>query len=663
MDINIEPARLLPGTRLEGDGSLTLTKEGGGLLLPELQDTALRYLVFDLEALHDHSQAFELRLFAGEDKPRFVFRFGVMPCFPARVCVDLQWLDGHILFPGHPPGMLKTVCHGSRIAREEITRAELVNCACHHDVHIRLQGIRMMDSRPAGLPLPARKVIDEMGQYKGREWTGKTGNLDRMRAGLQLSAALPDRWPFADWNKYGGYTSMRLKAGTGFFSRIKQDSRWHLLDPDGCAFFSTGLDCVTVGPDCRVDGMEDLMDWLPSMDEPEYGGMYRIREEPWGEVPRENPRLFSFMQANLYRAFGQDWNTAWQEMIIRQLKNAGINTLGNWSDPALCSLGRLPYVCSLQRFPQTDNNIFRDFPDVYSQQYEQDAEICAQSLVKYAGDPWLIGYFLRNEPAWAFVDGLVIADEVLRGREPSACREEMISWLSARYDSVEALNMAWNTSFEEMASLRMPISGASRLSKAAEEDMRAFSRLMLERYMSVPSQACRRVDPDHMNLGMRWAWISDPDVISGWQHFDVFSINCYAVDPTEMLDQVASLGVDLPVMIGEYHHGALDAGLTATGLKGVTSQAERGIAYRHYCQHAAAHLLNVGCHYFQCYDQFALGRFDGENYNIGLFDVCLKPHKAFLRYVKDCHGTIYQIKADQMQPASGKPKTIPMIAY
>ncbi len=26
----------------------------------------------------------------------------------------------------------------------------------------------------------------------------------------------------------------------------------------------------------------------------------------------------------------------------------------------------------------------------------------------------MIGYFLRNEPSWAFVDNLVLADEVLR---------------------------------------------------------------------------------------------------------------------------------------------------------------------------------------------------------------------------------------------------------
>ena len=107
---------------------------------------------------------------------------------------------------------------------------------------------------------------------------------------------------------------------------------------------------------------------------------------------------------------------------------------------------------------------------------------------------------------------------------------------------------------------------------------------MLRAYVEIPSKACREVDPNHMILGMRWAWISDPDLATGWENFDVFSINCYAVDPTEAISHVVELGVDLPVMIGEFHFGALDRGLSATGLEGVLTQKDRGKAYRYYCE-------------------------------------------------------------------------------
>ncbi len=88
--------------------------------------------------------------------------------------------------------------------------------------------------------------------------------------------------------------------------------------------------------------------------------------------------------------------------------------------------------------------------------------------------------------------------------------------------------------------------------------------------MGIPSRACRKADPDHMNLGMRWAWVSDPDVVTGWRT-DVFSINCYAYDPTAAIQNIVDLGVDLPVLIGEFHFELWMRGPVQHGLKGVAS--------------------------------------------------------------------------------------------
>lgn len=193
--------------------------------------------------------------------------------------------------------------------------------------------------------------------------------------------------------------------------------------------------------------------------------------------------------------------------------------------------------------------------------------------------------------------------------------------------------------------------------------MREFSRRMLRVYIEIPVRECRKVDPNHMILGMRWAWISDPDLVTGWENFDVFSINCYAVDPTDKIQHIADLGVDLPVLIGEFHFGALDAGLPATGLEGVESQRDRGIAYRYYCESVAAHPNGVGCHYFQCYDQFTLGRFDGENYNIGLFDICSRAYPEMMEQVRECSSRVYDVADGRIGRTMQKAKSIPMIAY
>jgi hypothetical protein len=166
-----------------------------------------------------------------------------------------------------------------------------------------------------------------------------------------------------------------------------------------------------------------------------------------------------------------------------------------------------------------------------------------------------------------------------------------------------------------------------------------------------------------MDLGMRWAWISDPDIVSGWENFDVFSINCYFEDPTPALDNVKNLGVDLPIMIGEFHFGALDLGLTSTGLKGTLNQKERGKAYRYYCERVAAHSCGVGCHWFQLYDQFPLGRFDGENYNIGLLDVCSLPNDEMMGAIRDCAKVIYHVAEGTKKPVTDRPGLIPMVAF
>lgn len=522
----------------------------------------------------------------------------------------------------------------------------------------------MCDELSEEFRLPEGKLVDALGQNKTKEWPGKTRNLDDLKEILQeqMKTEPKDGYPFGDWSSYGGWKEKKLGEGTGFFTKYKENGRWWLADPDGYAFFSAGPDCVGLSAGARVDGVEKWLDWLPDQEDPAYAAMFAPPRKREGER-RRNPVMFSFLQANLYRALGEDWYEKWKGMIVGQLKQYGMNTLGNWSDERLFGVTDIPYVTSLSDFPDTEKKIFRDFPDVLSPEYAQNAEKCAQALEKRREDPWMIGYFLRNEPSWAFVDNLVLADEVLRNPEKTVCRQELISFLKERYGNIEKLNEEWGTGLDGFECFDEPQEKVSAWSQAACLDMKEFSRRLLRAYVEIPAKACRRVDPNHMILGMRWAWISDPDLVSGWENFDVFSINCYAQDPTSNIENIVKLGVDLPVMIGEFHFGALDAGPSATGLEGVRTQKDRGIAYRYYCERVAAHPNGVGCHYFQCYDQFVLGRFDGENYNIGLFDVCSRPYPEMMEQVRACGQGLYPVAAGEREPAEEKAQEIPMIAY
>lgn len=664
--IEIKKEALSAGTVLlesgQGVSILKFAEEGTGFCLPQLMSCKEHLLTFRAEVLEGHSLALNLLVYVhGEEAPAFTVRFGLLPQVETQVCLDLGWLDAQELFPEALAGTLKIVCHGRRVDRAEISKIVLSTMPAFHAVKLKIRDMMLTDTYPAEVELPDQKLVDCFGQSKLGAWKGKTEDLESLQAVLMRQAQETDKgYPFEDWSAYGGWKKKKLKEGTGYFSRVRENGKWWLTDPSGYAYFSMGPDCVGLGVDCRVDGVEKWLDWLPDRDDAVYKNMFF---EPKHRKGHRKTRMFSYARANLYKVFGAAWYEQWRKMVSCQLKKYGMNTLGNWSDEGLFGELDIPYVTSLPEFPATAVNIFRDFPDVFSEEYRLEAQRCAQALDARRNDPLMIGYFLRNEPAWAFVDNLVIADEVLHNPARTACKEMLAAYLQKRYQSIEALNRAWNSSLESFDSLYEPQEKVSKWSAAAHEDMKEFSRRMLRAYIEIPVRECRRVDPNHMILGMRWAWISDPDLVTGWENFDVFSINCYATDPTEKIQQVVDLVVDLPVMIGEFHFGALDAGLQATGLEGVKSQRDRGIAYRYYCDRVAAHPNGVGCHYFQCYDQFVLGRFDGENYNIGLFDVCSRPYEEMVGQIRECSSTIYDVADGSKEPCEEKAEFIPMIAY
>lgn len=666
-NIILKKEHLTGGTELlseeNGVYKIRFKAEGSGISLPALKSCRERYLCFEMAVRQSHSAAMNLAFYGQAADPDFYIRFGALPQVKAGFCFDLNWLDAHILFPEPEAGTLKLVCHGKRMEQGEIARAELQNAPAFHDLTVEISNLRLEDERPRACELEEAKLVDSLGQSKQKSWPGKTQNLQELKNKLlqQLSEKAAG-YPFESWTPFGGWKEKKLTEGNGFFTRCKKDGRWWLVDPLGYAFFSIGTDCVGLGSDCRIDGVEKWLDWLPDRSDPVYGSMFVDYARERGEGHRKG-QAFSYMKANLYRALGDGWEEKWPDMIIGQLKRSGMNTLGNWSDERILGSADMPYVTSLPAFPETEKMIFRDFPDVFDKAYEENARRCAKALEARRDDPLMIGYFLRNEPNWAFVDNLVLADEVLRNPQRTACKERLIGDLKAKYGEIAALNRAWNCSFSAFEDLYQTQKKVSERSEGAREDMRAFSRKMLRAYVEIPVRACREVDKNHMILGMRWAWISDLDLVSGWENFDVFSINCYAVDPTASIQNVVDLGVDLPVMIGEFHFGALDAGPSATGLEGVLTQKDRGDAFRYYVEKAASHPYGVGCHYFQCYDQFVLGRFDGENYNIGLFDVCSCPYEEMMEQVKACSRTLYQVASGEIAPVKKRAQSIPMVAY
>ena len=609
------------------------------------------FFSFDITALGDVCVGFWLTF----DKPEAVkHEFGVvcgiLPQFKAEIGLPFSLFDGQTLFVERANGRLKMVVQGNAIDINQVSDITITTYPSEDEYQIKLGNFKLLRNEPK-YETSDEVLTDLLGQDARKSWEGKSSSPEALSAALRAKLANAPLTCFADasYSRFGGDTKMKLADGSGYFTTYKTDERWLLVDPEGYAFFSNGLDCVGASIEARYDVFAKNIGWLP-IDDDYYAEFMR---NGWNDM-----KSFNVCAANLKRALGAGWKADWERLMCDLLRGYNINTIGNWSDTEFCINSQIPFVFPMNGFPSTKQRIFRDFPDVFSDEYERASNAFAEQLKRFEGNPYLIGYFLRNEPEWAFVNGICVAEEVLASPERTASKIKLIDALRAQYGTIGVLNAAWNAEFADFNDLLSPVKDACKLSTAAEVDLREFSRVMIERYVSLPSKACKAIDPHHLNLGMRYAWISSPELAAGWENFDVYTINCYDMNPYNSIDNIGKLGIDLPVMIGEYHFGALDAGLPATGLRGVTSQAERGVAYRYYAENAAAHKLCVGCHYFQLYDQFYTGRFDGENYQIGMLDVCSMPYTPFMEAVSEVNSAIYEVVHGKREPSATPAKEI-----
>ena len=116
-------------------------------------------------------------------------------------------------------------------------------------------------------------------------------------------------------------------------------------------------------------------------------------------------------------------------------------------------------------------------------------------------------------------------------------------------------------------------------------------------------------------------------------------------------------------MIGEFHFGALDRGLPSTGLRAVETQRDRGLAYRRYVERGAANPNLLGTHYFILNDQAYLGRFDGENYQIGFVDTAHTPYHEMIEEVIKAHENVYDIMMGKKEPYDTPVKQLRPISF
>lgn len=634
---------------------------GAGLefFFPAGSLAGFNYLSADLLLHGLHLAVFQIELLEGKDGAVFGYSFGLLTECSARLRMPLEAINLNRWRYEREAALLKPICHGEIVNLEKVECIRLTLVRKGPDpVLLSITPISATVDQPPSIDsplLPAGVLLDELGQSTLHHWEGKTRTVEEVNQRLyqQLSESSQHSQPetFSNW---GGWKEKRVEP-VGFFKTHHDGRRWWLVDPDGYLFWSSGLDCVRVDTDANVSGLEDALSWLPQPGEKYRDAFYQ----------RQGVNYANYLAANLVRAFGtESWYEKWSQIVIAEMRRLRFNTVANWSDWQIASRAGVPYVRPLERVQEAFPCVFRDFPDVFHPDFEDFAARIAEPLRQTAEDPALIGYFLMNEPTWGFARQTPAAGMLFN--TPSCySRIELAAFLDQRYVDKVALQAAWDM---DVGLAEIAEGDAQRwflkkevFSPAVHKDLSDFSEIMVDRYFGIISRSCREVDPNHLNLGIRYYTIPPVWALKGMRHFDVFSMNCYR--PRVPGEEMAKISVmlNLPIIIGEWHFGALDAGLPASGIGHVPDQEARGKAYRVYLEDAAAKNWCVGVHYFNLYDQSAVGRFDGENYNIGFLDVCNRPYPKLADAAIASHERMYSVADGSLEPFADEPEYLPLL--
>ncbi len=533
-----------------------------------------------------------------------------------------------VLGPGEKRSFTYPLNHGGRSSFDPLFRAkgmpngfeggtniDTSSVKCIHVIcgfvrygRFRISGIRLhgrYDPSPAiRSPETFFPFIDDYGQYCHEEWPEKIKSNRQLKESLRNEkSALKPR--VADWDPWGGWKSgPRLKA-TGYFRVEKWEGKWYFADPDGRLFFSRGVNAWSRG---------------------EYWPTDRGKAKCYTRKSAAPGRVFHFYSDNCRIRYG---NESWHDFQFRRMESWGYNTIGNWSDPALYRKRKMPYMLNL---PLPSRKAMRfgpknEFRDVYSPEFESELlNVLPEKFRWTIEDPYCIGYFVGNE--LHFGSSVEVAEAAFLASAELPAKRELIAGLRKKYGTIAALNKAWKGSWPSWDALACVETLPD--AKGCRADFEAFSLKFWKRFFELSRQAVKKHAPHHLYLGSRF---KVQDYNKQWlfrmasESCDVVSINDYALHHDHSV--YAGLG-DKPVLISESSVGHRMRGMPGILAYPGCAPHVREEAQKILLESTARHPLIVGIHHFCFKDQTLIGRWDGENYGIGLVSVTDEPYRAFV---------------------------------
>jgi hypothetical protein len=462
-------------------------------------------------------------------------------------------------------------------------------------------------------------VVDEFGQHNLVDYPEKIRSLEQLRAEWNAEDKdLDGQVPDYNYSRYGGYKQKQIK-GTGFFRTEQIDGRWWFVDPDGYVFLSIGS-----GGNSGRGGTFKFVDkrpgWLKETPPEHLWQQTGNRSDQRAQANNSNNRqTVDFGTWNLYRRYGENFREQSMMMNAKRMEKWGVNTgssaFEQYNVPK-------PHMLYLRGFKAEDD--LMGLSDIYAPGFAIQMDSVMKSFLPQNKDnPWIIGYFVGNEPAWIKQD-LRLCDLILAGKD-RPIKTELQQFLKAGDTPERRKEFIYNT---------------------------------FDTFLQTVRNTMKRYDPNHLNIGFRFGNLNSLDerlMEICRNAFDVLSFNCYDLTPDKaMMDRALRLS-GLPMIIGEFHFGTVDRGM-AQSLWQVNSQQERGVAYRYYTEQGYSHPGLIGTAYFTWNDQDLMGRtIDGENYNCGIVDVTDRPYKYQVKAMMETAKRLYAVHSGEIPPISQTP--------
>ncbi|MDF9834215.1 GH43 family beta-xylosidase [Ereboglobus sp. PH5-5] len=495
-------------------------------------------------------------------------------------------------------------------------------------------------------------AFDRYGQYKHKDWPGKTRadtDLAKDLADEDADLAANPRPP--SFNRYGGWADGPALEATGAFRTAKHGGMWWLVDPDGKLFFSHGINQFYNAELTGVTLREHYFENLPEKNSPGGRGLWRKQAYLAGTPnfyrdKKVTPDAFDFFGANLRRKHGDDWAGAHKKRLYARAESWGVNTLANWTHKDYIRDGRMPYVGQVGTpdavtIKGHGGSAARFFQDVFDPGFEEAIEKALRKNWAFAAnDPMCIGFFVDNEHAWGGETAL--AEAVLRSPASQPAKREFARRLEEKYGGISNLNAAWKTRHASFAAFLSSTQPPDRA--AARADLVEFNNALSDRYFEGARNAVRRFAPGRLYLGCRFQTVPSAAIMRSAAKFcDVVSFNLYefSVEALRLPD-----AIDTPVIIGEFHFGTIANGHFHPGLQGCADDADRARAYRRYVEGALRNPLIVGTHYYRLIDQCPTGRsLDDESFQYGFLSITDRPYPDMVDAARAVARRMYNLRA------------------